>query len=569
MVQPFDQSVAPPLLTPNERFQQQPSAPHRLPSSYREPLSSSSSSTQQQGPSLQQPGRVVQPDCRFSDHYNHHHPQPAAQLNPICSPPPPRSSSKAHHHHHHLLLHQQQQQLLANSPSSEDPIIQVDDPLLKPPQHLQLPNPNMASMAPPDSYRKEHITLDQPQYLNPVISYRSAASSPTVIGQSSAEKISLSPQQQHQPINPSLSPNLSPPGPKLKLHQRVVRAIKQEASECKQAALEIVHFVKHHDWKKTIRTAFQRKYWGWWLLLLVVLILSSLLSSYHTKVALYLKPYQAQIKDASWSWIVPTVLLIIVSFPPLFGHELIILVAGMIWGLWIGFAIACAGTFLGEIMTYYAFKHLISERSARVEAGSVTYASLAKLMREGGLTMVILVRASAMPGHVCTAMQATIGIGVWVFTIACLVTLPKQFALVYVGVLLGDPGLDPKDPLGVQSSPSSSKHDAENQEHHRVSAAVFLLTGFFTLISAYIVWMRLRKIRPQVQQEFEARKFAQNGLPPLPSLDHLDRLDQHHPHQEALNLSEKPAQLDKHPFYQSSAPDTQTPAPVYSLASAV
>jgi hypothetical protein len=112
------------------------------------------------------------------------------------------------------------------------------------------------------------------------MSYRSAASSPTVLGQSSAEKISLSPQQHLQPINPSLSSNLSPPAPKLKLHQRVTRAIKQEASECKQAALEIVHFVKHHDWKQTLRTAFQRKYWGWWLLLLVILILSSLLSSY-------------------------------------------------------------------------------------------------------------------------------------------------------------------------------------------------------------------------------------------------------------------------------------------------
>lgn len=249
----------------------------------------------------------------------------------------------------------------------------------------------------------------------------------------------------------------------------------------------------------------KRKYWGWWILVVVVFTLSSLLSSYHTQIAMYLKPYQDQISKASWSWIIPTVLLIIVSFPPLFGHELIILVAGMVWGLWIGFAIACAGTFLGELATYFAFKHMISRRSQKIEERSVTYATLAKLMRDGGLMMVILVRASAMPGHVCTAMQATIGIGFWIFTIACFVTLPKQFALVYVGVMLGDPSLpsledDDKD--GDRSS-----HDSSTS-HHIISVVVFLITAFFTILSAYIVWMRMRKLRPIVKEEFERR-----GLP--------------------------------------------------------
>ena len=217
----------------------------------------------------------------------------------------------------------------------------------------------------------------------------------------------------------------------------------------------------------------------------------------------------------------------------------------MIWGLWVGFAIACAGTFLGEILTYHAFKHLISGRSARAEAGSVTYASLAKLMREGGLGMVILVRASAMPGHVCTAMQATIGIGLWVFTVACIVTLPKQFALVYVGVLLGDPGLDPKDPLGVERS----AHAAETRSHHRLSAAVFLLTALFTLLSAYIVWMRLRRIRPLVQRQFDTRKAP--PTPPAPMPD------------------EKLPRLHDHPFYRNHPEDPQSPAPVYSHPLAV
>lgn len=45
-----------------------------------------------------------------------------------------------------------------------------------------------------------------------------------------------------------------------------------------------------------------------------------------------------------------------ISFPPLFGHEIVGVLAGVVWGLWIGFAIVAAGTFLGEMGNFYAFK---------------------------------------------------------------------------------------------------------------------------------------------------------------------------------------------------------------------
>lgn len=51
------------------------------------------------------------------------------------------------------------------------------------------------------------------------------------------------------------------------------------------------------------------------------------------------------------AWAVPVAALILVSIPPLVGHEIIILIVGVIWGLWWGFLIAIAGTFLGEILT--------------------------------------------------------------------------------------------------------------------------------------------------------------------------------------------------------------------------
>jgi hypothetical protein len=33
----------------------------------------------------------------------------------------------------------------------------------------------------------------------------------------------------------------------------------------------------------------------------------------------------------------------------LFGHEIVAVLCGLVWGLWIGFAIVVAGSFLGEL----------------------------------------------------------------------------------------------------------------------------------------------------------------------------------------------------------------------------
>lgn len=45
---------------------------------------------------------------------------------------------------------------------------------------------------------------------------------------------------------------------------------------------------------------------------------------------------------------IPIAILVLISFPPLFGHEIVALLCGVVYGLWIGFAIVAAGTFIGE-----------------------------------------------------------------------------------------------------------------------------------------------------------------------------------------------------------------------------
>lgn len=62
---------------------------------------------------------------------------------------------------------------------------------------------------------------------------------------------------------------------------------------------------------------------------------------------------------------IPVALLIIVSFPPLVGHEIIGICIGIVWDLDVGFAILAAGTFLGELATWFVFKGLCTGRAAK------------------------------------------------------------------------------------------------------------------------------------------------------------------------------------------------------------
>jgi uncharacterized membrane protein YdjX (TVP38/TMEM64 family) len=57
------------------------------------------------------------------------------------------------------------------------------------------------------------------------------------------------------------------------------------------------------------------------------------------------------------------------------------ILVGLVWGLGAGFAILAAGTFIGEIATWIAFKWCCQARARKFEAKNKLYASLTELIR--------------------------------------------------------------------------------------------------------------------------------------------------------------------------------------------
>ncbi|GAA5909017.1 hypothetical protein JCM5296_002111 [Sporobolomyces johnsonii] len=271
-------------------------------------------------------------------------------------------------------------------------------------------------------------------------------------------------------------------------------AARNEWSEAKEAAKEIWHFVRTHDWKKSAKKSFARKYWAWWIIGIILTVALVFVAIYRDQIVAKFEPHKAAITGLPASWVIPIAILVLLSFPPLGGHEIVLLVVGLIWGLWVGFGIACAGTFLGEMMCFFVFKYWFTKKAADVENKSVFYACVARLQREGGLGIIIIVRYSAIPGHVVTAMQSTSGMSWWKYSIAVLVSLPKQLAVVWLGDLFGQ---------------TSSTTDPSAQSKHRaVSLTVLFITALASVVALYLVYMRARRFYPQIMHEADLRRTS-------------------------------------------------------------
>lgn len=61
---------------------------------------------------------------------------------------------------------------------------------------------------------------------------------------------------------------------------------------------------------------------------------------------------------------------------------------------------------------------------------------MARLTRDGGFFIVLVIRLSAIPAHFSTAVFSTCDVKFWHFFVATFLSLPKQIFLVYLGVLL-------------------------------------------------------------------------------------------------------------------------------------
>ncbi|KAK3346336.1 snare associated Golgi protein-domain-containing protein [Lasiosphaeria hispida] len=258
------------------------------------------------------------------------------------------------------------------------------------------------------------------------------------------------------------------------------------------------------DWK---RLFLAPKYLVWWIILIIIIVLTILITIHHDQVVAYLRPFSEKVRGLPAGWLIPIAILIIISFPPLFGHEIVALLCGVVYGLWIGFGIVGAGTFIGEIGTWFAFQYLFRRRGEKLERTNLNYGALARLTRDGGFWIVLIIRFSAIPSHFSTAVFSTCGVNFWSFAVATLLTLPKQIFLVYLGVLL------------LESSPD---HSAKN--------IVFGVAFALTIFMAVYIYYKMRGIKKTLLEEQAMRNTSRLAAEQLKQNEMAAQAPNEHPH---------------------------------------
>ena len=243
------------------------------------------------------------------------------------------------------------------------------------------------------------------------------------------------------------------------------------------------------NWKRV----FAPKYIPFHIILLAVTGFTIYLTIKHDDVVTALRPFSEKVRDLPAGWLIPIAILIVISIPPLFGHEIIALLCGVIYGLGLGFAVVAAGTFLGEILTWFLFKHTLRRKAVKLERTNLNYGALARLTRDGGFWIVLIIRFSAIPSHFSTAVFSTCDVNFWSFAVATALTLPKQIFLVYFGVLL------------LETDP-----DSQDSKVKTIMISVALIITIF--MAVYIYW-KMRGIKTMLLEE-QAQRRARRAMEP-------------------------------------------------------
>ncbi|KAF8840464.1 hypothetical protein BDN67DRAFT_1011475 [Paxillus ammoniavirescens] len=226
---------------------------------------------------------------------------------------------------------------------------------------------------------------------------------------------------------------------------------------------------------------FTKKYIMYYIIGIIVVVLGTLFFWYHDQIVHAIQPAANWMHALSYGWLIPIGIFFVISFPPLFGHEILAIVCGLVWGVWAGFGITVAGTLLGEIGNFYVFRYLFQARAEKEEKRNIQYACLSKIVREGGFKIALIARYSAVPGHFTTAIFAVCGMNIFVFVMAALLSMPKQFITVYIGTLL-----------------ESSASGSATTQNKILSYVVGCITAIVTVAAMWYIQRQVNRVKPDV-----------------------------------------------------------------------
>ncbi|KAG4431910.1 hypothetical protein IFR05_012609 [Cadophora sp. M221] len=223
--------------------------------------------------------------------------------------------------------------------------------------------------------------------------------------------------------------------------------------------------------KKKISKKWQRRLYWIVPLCIVAIVFAVLFEVYKDDFERWLKPVSDWLKEReSWSWTIPTAILVILSFPPLFGHEIVQLIVGLAYPLGVALGIACAGAVMGEAACFIVFKYFFTGWVEKKIAQKVNWAATARVTQEAGFRGVLVIRYSIVPPHLANPLFSCTGMKFWIYMATVVLSLPKSMVFVALG------------------SPSSKNSKAAKWGKVAAIAVVVIITIFASM------WIRKKMV---------------------------------------------------------------------------
>jgi len=169
---------------------------------------------------------------------------------------------------------------------------------------------------------------------------------------------------------------------------------------------------------------------------LVVVGIILILTVFRNDLVQGLAPVAIDIKKVpDWvGYIILTVAMFILQFPPLFGSELLMLFCGFVYGLWPGFGIVTIGMLAGETALFFVARYMNFSYIERKLKSNEMYTGLTAVINESGAWMIFLIRLSALPSHFTTLLfgfMRSVSFRSW--SIAGFLSAPKTLPEIYLG----------------------------------------------------------------------------------------------------------------------------------------
>ncbi|KAF8829897.1 hypothetical protein HHX47_DHR2000067 [Lentinula edodes] len=171
-----------------------------------------------------------------------------------------------------------------------------------------------------------------------------------------------------------------------------------------------------------------------------------------------------------------------------------------------------------EAKSHGAFKYCCRARGEKMEKTNISYACLAKVVRDGGFKIALIARLSAIPGHFTTAVFSTCGMNVFVFSIAAILSLPKQFITVYLGVILGEAA------------------GQESTKQKLISDGVVAITVIVTIAACWYLLRKMNQVKPDIIYARRKARQAKLNSGSMYSTPNLSGSDIYNPNASETNI---------------------------------